>query len=70
MSFEKNQIFAQNPLVLAYSFTENHQLGAKIDRNSVFLCRDPHITDRLYITVSYMSFYGFKKNPTFGHDPV
>jgi hypothetical protein len=70
MSFEKNQIFAQNSLVLAYSFTENHQLGAKIDRNSVFLCRDPHITDRLYITVSYMSFYGFKKNPTFGHDPV
>jgi hypothetical protein len=34
-------------------------LGAKTDQNSVFLDRDPHIVDRLYITVSYMSFYEF-----------
>jgi hypothetical protein len=31
----------------------------KTDRNSLFLSCDPHIVDRLYITVPYMSFYGF-----------
>jgi hypothetical protein len=61
MSFEKTQIFAQNPWVLAYDFTKNHQFAAKTNLNSVFLGRDPHIADQLYITVSYMTFYGFWK---------
>jgi hypothetical protein len=59
MGFQKIKIFAQNPNVLAYGFSENHQLGAKSNRNSVFLGRDPHIVDRLYIMVLYMSFYEF-----------
>jgi hypothetical protein len=45
--------------MLAYGFTENHQFVIKTERNSIFLGRDPHITDRLYITLSYMSFYEF-----------
>jgi hypothetical protein len=44
---------------LAYGSSENGQFGAKIDRNSVFLGRDPHIADQLYIMVLYMNFYGF-----------
>jgi hypothetical protein len=47
--FSKNQNFSQNPYVLAYGFTENHQFKAKIDRNCVFLSRDPHILDQLYL---------------------
>jgi hypothetical protein len=31
MGFEKFDIFAQNPNVLAYGFTENCQFGAKTD---------------------------------------
>jgi hypothetical protein len=50
---------------LAYDFTENHQFGVKTDRNSIFLGRDRHILDRLYITVPYMSFYGFFKKSNF-----
>jgi hypothetical protein len=57
--FEKNQSFAQNLKVLDYGFSESRQFAAKIDRNSVFLGYEPHIPDRLYIMVSYMSFYGF-----------
>jgi hypothetical protein len=49
----------------AYGYTKNHQFGAKIDRNSVFLGRNPYIADRLCITVSYMSFYRFWKIPNF-----
>jgi hypothetical protein len=37
----------------------------KIDRNSVFLGRNPYIADRLCITVSYMSFNRFWKNSNF-----
>jgi hypothetical protein len=59
MGFEKFHIFAQNPKVLAYSFTENCQFGAKTDQNSVFLCRDPRIVNWLSITVPYFNFYGF-----------
>jgi hypothetical protein len=40
-------------------------LGAKTDRNSIFLGRDRHMMDRLYITVPYISFYGFWKNSNF-----
>jgi hypothetical protein len=59
MGLKKIQFSPQNSQVLAYGFTENHQFMAKTDRNSVFLGRDPHILDRLYIMISYMSFYGF-----------
>jgi hypothetical protein len=45
--------------VVAYGFTENRQFGAKTDRNSIFLGRDPHMVDRLSKTVPYMNFYGF-----------
>jgi hypothetical protein len=47
--------------VLAYDFTENQQFVTKTDRNNVFLGRDPHIADRLYRTVPYMSFFALKK---------
>ena len=57
--FEKFHIFARNAWVLAYGFTKNRQFGAKMDRNSVFLGREPRIADRLSITASYMYFYGF-----------
>jgi hypothetical protein len=59
MGFEKFHIFTRNPKVLAYGFTENCQFGAKTDRNSVFLGRDPRIANRLSITVPYFNFYGF-----------
>jgi hypothetical protein len=36
MGFEKTQNFSQ-----AYGFSENRQFGAKTDRNSVILDRDP-----------------------------
>jgi hypothetical protein len=55
--FKKNQIFTQNPYVLANDFTGN--------RNTVFLGRDPDTADQLYIIVSYMSFYGFSKISNF-----
>jgi hypothetical protein len=51
--------------VLAYGFTENLQFGAKIDRNSILLGCDPHITDRLSIMVKYMNFNRFQKNSNF-----
>jgi hypothetical protein len=38
---------------------------AKTDRNSIFHGRDPHIPDWLYIMVSYMILYGFKKIQNF-----
>jgi hypothetical protein len=61
MGFEKFHIFARNPWVLAYGFTENCQFGAKTDRNSVFPGRDPRIVNRLPITIPYFIFYGFWK---------
>ena len=57
--FEEFHIFARNLLVLPYGFTENRKFGAKMDRNSVFLGREPRIADWLSITASYMYFYGF-----------
>jgi hypothetical protein len=59
MGFEKFQIFARNPWVLACGFTENCQIGAKTDRNSVFFGRDPRIANLLSITVPYFNFYVF-----------
>jgi hypothetical protein len=46
---------------LPYGFSENGQFAAKTVQNSVFLSRDPHILDRLYVMVPYMSFYEFSK---------
>jgi hypothetical protein len=63
--FKKIHIFNQNPRVLAYGFTENCQFGAKIDRNSVFLGRDPRIANWLSIMVPYFYFYGFWKISNF-----
>jgi hypothetical protein len=60
MGFKKIQNFPQNPYVLTYGFTENHQFLLKTDRNFVFHGPYPHIPDRWYIIVSYMSFMGFK----------
>jgi hypothetical protein len=59
MGFEKTPIFAQNQYVLGYDSSENRQFGALTDRNLVFLGRDSHIADRLYITVPYNNFYRF-----------
>jgi hypothetical protein len=59
--FEKFHIFARNPNVLAYSFTENCQFGAKSDQDSVFLSYDPRIANLLSITVPYFNFHGFWK---------
>jgi hypothetical protein len=61
MCFEKFHISARNPKVLAYGFSENCQIGAKTDRNSVFLIHDPRIANWISITVSYFTFYGFWK---------
>jgi hypothetical protein len=41
MGFEKIHIFAQNPKVLAYSFTENCQFGAKTDKTLYFCVVTP-----------------------------
>jgi hypothetical protein len=65
MGFEKTQIFAQIPLLLAYCFTEIRQFEVKTDHNSLFLGRHAHIMDRLYIIVMYMSFYGYRKYSNF-----
>jgi hypothetical protein len=52
VGFKKFKIFAPNPYVLAYVLTVNSQFVAKIDQNSVFLGRDPHILDQLCLMVS------------------
>jgi hypothetical protein len=57
--FKEIHIFGQNPTVLAYDITENCQFGAKTDRNSIFLGRDPRIASRLSITILYFNFYVF-----------
>jgi hypothetical protein len=41
MGFEKFNIFARNPKVLAYGFTENCQLGAKLIDTLYFMVRTP-----------------------------
>jgi hypothetical protein len=46
MGFKNFQIFAQNPYVLAYSFSKNFWFAAKIDQNSIFLGHGDHILDR------------------------
>jgi hypothetical protein len=64
ITFCKIQIVAQNPCV-TLRFIENCQFGPKSNQNTVFLGRDPHIPDQLYIMVKNMSFYRFRKNSNF-----
>jgi hypothetical protein len=59
MDFKKFQIFAQNPLVLAYGFSKSRLFAVKTDRNSIFPGCNRHIIDGQYIMAPYMSFYGF-----------
>jgi hypothetical protein len=59
MDFLKNQILAQNPKRLAFSFTEKLQFAAKTDQYSVFLGRKAPIHDRIRITVCITIFMGF-----------
>jgi hypothetical protein len=59
--FKKIHIFGQNPRVLVHGFTENCQFGAKTNPKSVFLGRDPRITNRLSIMVPYMKLNVLKK---------
>jgi hypothetical protein len=54
--FKKNQNFTQNTCVFVYGFTVNRQFAAKTAQTSVFRGLVPHISDRLYIIFSYMSF--------------
>jgi hypothetical protein len=58
--FKKIQISARNTKVLAFGFTDKRQFVVKTERNSIFLCRESHISHRLYIMVMYISFYGLK----------
>jgi hypothetical protein len=67
--FWKISHFCSKSKGVAYGFTENRQFGAKTDRNSVFLGRDPRIANRLSITVPYMNLYVFKKIHIFGQNP-
>jgi hypothetical protein len=39
---------------------------AKIDQNSIFLGREAHIPEWVYIMVLYINFYEFLKNSNFG----
>jgi hypothetical protein len=59
MSFEKFQILAQNSTVLAFGFIKKYQFVTKTNRNSVFIGREAHIPDRLYIMVMCLKVYGF-----------
>jgi hypothetical protein len=55
--------------VLAFGFTEKCQCVAKTDWHSVFLGRDTHMPDRLYIMVLYIIFTGFKNLQILGQNP-
>jgi hypothetical protein len=63
--FWKSSNFHSKSKGVSLRFTENRQFRAKTDRNSVFLGRCPHIVNRLYIMVPYMSFYRFWTNSNF-----
>jgi hypothetical protein len=69
MDFKIFQILSQNPNLLAFGFIVKYQFVAKTDRNSVFLDREAHIPDQLYIIVMYISFKGFKKNQILLQNP-
>jgi hypothetical protein len=46
--------------VLVFGFIEKRQLAAQTNRNSVFLGREAHILNWLYIIVLYKIFTGFQ----------
>jgi hypothetical protein len=70
MSFEKNQIFAQNPYVLAYDFTENHQFMVKTDRNSVFLVQPSYCRSVVQNGPIYEFLCVLKKTQIFAQNPA
>jgi hypothetical protein len=57
--FWKNSKFHSKSIRVSLRFSENRQLGAKTDQNSVILDRDTQIADWLYVIVPYMSFDRF-----------
>jgi hypothetical protein len=57
--FWKFSHFCSKSKGVSLRFYRNCQFGAKTNRNSVFLGRDPRIANRLSITVLYFNFYGF-----------
>jgi hypothetical protein len=59
--FWKFSHFCSKSKCVSLRFYRNCQFGAKTNRNSVFLGRDPRIANRLSITVPYFNFYGFWK---------
>jgi hypothetical protein len=69
MGYKKFQILSQNPKGLAFDFIKKCRFATKIDRNSVFLGRKAQILNRLHIMVSYISFYGLKKNQILAQNP-
>jgi hypothetical protein len=67
--FKKILILAQNPKVLAFSFTEKCHFVTKIELNYVFLGRETHILELLFIMVLYIIFMGFRKNQISTQNP-
>jgi hypothetical protein len=65
MGFENFHIFARNPWVLAYDFTENCMFVAKTDRNSIFLDRDPPYCESVIYNDPVFQFLQVLKNFTF-----
>jgi hypothetical protein len=59
--FWKFSHFCSKSKGVSLRFYRNCQFGAKTNRNSIFLGRDPRIANRLSITVPYFNFYGFWK---------
>jgi hypothetical protein len=63
--FENFHIFARNPWVLAYVFTENCQFAAKTDQNSVFLGHEPSYSESVIYNAPVFQFLRVLKNFTF-----
>jgi hypothetical protein len=59
--FWKISHFCSKSMGVSLRFYRKWPVWGKTDRNSVFLGRDPHIANRLSITVRYFNFYGFWK---------
>jgi hypothetical protein len=57
--FLKNSNFDSKSKGVSLQFYRKMLFYDKTDRNSVFLYREAHIPDRLYIMVLYINFYMF-----------
>jgi hypothetical protein len=69
MGFEKFHIFARNPKVLAYGFSENSSLGQKLTETPYFLVMTP-VLQIGYLSRSRISiFMGFEKFHIFARNP-